>query len=164
MMNSKQGFLRRIGLIVVLLIVALLMAVSPLISAYAADVPRNKTLIIGFEGGPAPAPENMGLNATGSHNSGTNQIMIENLWILNYQTGKSDPWLASGPEKWNSDYTQVDIPLRDGITWSYGQPFTSDDIVFSLNMYKAHPTLLFGGPIAAEVNDVKAVDRLTART
>src|SRR5260221_3881984 len=158
-MISKQVLLRHIGLIV-----ALLLALTPLVQVHSQDVPRNKTVIIGFEGGPAPAPENQGLNATAaSFNSGTNQIMIENLWILNYQTGKSDPWLASGPEKWNSDFTQVDIPLRDGITWSDGQPFTSDDIVFSLNMYKAHPTLLFGGPIAAEVKDVKAVDKLTAR-
>src|SRR5258706_9831785 len=88
--------------------------------------------------------------------------MVENLWILNYQTGKSDPWLASGPEKWNSDFTEVDIPLRDGITWNDGKPFTADDIVFSLNMYKAHPTLKFAGPIADEVKNVKATDKLTA--
>src|SRR5260370_25151769 len=131
-MNSKQRFLRRINLIVVLI-----MTIAPLVSARAAaDVPREKTLIIGFEGGPPPAPENMGLNATGSHTSGTNQVMIENLWIPNYQTGKSDPCLASGQAKWNTDFTQVDIPLRDGITWIDGQPFTSDDIVFFLNIYK----------------------------
>ncbi len=148
-MISKQVLLRHIGLIV-----ALLLALTPLVQVHSQDVPRNKTLIIGFEGGPAPAPENQGLNATAaSFNSGTNQIMVENLWILNYQTGKSDPWLASGPEKWNSDFTEVDIPLRDGITWNDGKPFTADDIVFSLNMYKAHPTLKFAGPIADEVKD-----------
>src|SRR5882672_5484996 len=120
-MISKQVLLRHIGLIV-----ALLLALTPLVQEHSQDVPRNKTLIIGFEGGPPPAPENAGVNATTSlTGQGTNQIMIENLWILNYQTGKSDPWLASGPEKWNSDYTEVDIPLRDGITWSDGKPFTA---------------------------------------
>src|SRR5579872_4810968 len=99
-MNSKHVFLRYIGLMA-----ALLLALTPLVQVHSQDVPRNKSLIIGFEGGPAPAPENAGLNATALTSQGPNQIMIESLWILNYQTGKSDPWLASGPEKWNSDYT-----------------------------------------------------------
>jgi peptide/nickel transport system substrate-binding protein len=157
-MKSKHVFLRHIGVVV-----ALLLAITPLTQVHSQDVPRNKTLIIGFEGGPAAAPENAGLNATALTSQGPNQIMIESLWVLNYQTGKSDPWLASGPEKWNSDFTVVDIPLREGITWSDGEPFTADDIVFSLNMYKAHPTLIFAGIIAAEVKSVEAVDKLTAR-
>jgi len=156
-MNKKHAFFRHIGLVVVVL-----MAFTPFVLAQAQDVPREKTLIIGFEGGPAQAPENAGLNATATNSQGVHQVMIESLYMLNYQTGESMPWLASGPEKWNADYTVVDIPLRKGITWNDGQPFTADDVVFSLNMYKAHPTLIFAGPIAQEVKDVKALDPLTA--
>ena len=98
-MNSKRGFLRHIGLII-----AVLLLVAPLIPAYAADVPREKTLIIGFEGGPAQAPENFGLNATALNSQGVHQVMIESLYILNYQTGKAEPWLEvykKPNESWN---------------------------------------------------------------
>ena len=148
-MNKRQRFLQHIGLVVVVL-----MAFTPFILASAQDVPREKTLIIGFEGGPAQAPENAGLNATATNSQGVHQVMIESLYVLNYQTGESIPWLASGPETWNADFTQVDIPLREGVTWNDGEPFTADDVVFSINMYKEHPTLIFAGPIAAEVKDV----------
>src|SRR3954468_15958204 len=118
-MNKKHAFFRHIGLIVVLV-----MAFTPFILVSAQDVPREKTLIIGFEGGPAQAPENAGLNATATNSQGVHQVMIESLWILNYQTGESVPWLASGPEQWNSDYTVVDIPIREGVEWNDGEPFT----------------------------------------
>jgi peptide/nickel transport system substrate-binding protein len=157
-MNKKHAFFRHIGLVVVLV-----MAFTPFILVSAQDVPREKTLIIGFEGGPAQAPENAGLNATATNSQGVHQVMIESLYVLNYQTGESVPWLASGPEKWNADFTQVDIPLREGVTWNDGEPFTADDVVFSMNMYKAHPTLIFAGAIAAEVKEASAVDAHTAR-
>jgi len=154
--NSKRGFLRQIGLII-----ALMLIIAPLISAHAADVPRDKTLIIGFEGGPAQAPENFGLNATALNSQGVHQVMIESLYVLNYQTGKAEPWLAADTEKWNSDYTAFDIPLRKGVMWNDGQPFTADDVVFSLKMYKAHPSLIFGAAIADGVKDVTATDPQT---
>src|SRR5690242_20466831 len=133
-MKKRHLFLRHIGLIVVILI-----ALIPFILAYAQDVPRDQTLIIGFEGGPSQAPENFGVTTTANNSQGVHQVMIESLYILNYQTGQAVPWLASGPEKWNKDYTVVDIPLRKGITWNDGVAFTADDVIFSLNMYKAHP-------------------------
>src|SRR5262245_24709754 len=136
-MNRKLGILLHISVIVVLLLAA-----APRVAVYAAQaVPREKTLIIGFEGGPAQAPENAGLNATALNSQGIHQVMIESLYVLNYQTGEAVPWLASGPEKWNSDYTAFDIPLRAGVEWNDGVAFTADDVVFSLNMFNAHSSL-----------------------
>ncbi len=155
-MNSKRGFLRHIGLII-----AVMLIIAPLIPAQAADVPRDKTLIIGFEGGPSQAPENFGLNATANNSQGVHQVMIESLYVLNYQTGKAVPWLAADTEKWNADFTAFDIPLRKGVEWNDGQPFTADDVVFSLKMFKAHPSLIFAAAIADGVKDVTATDPLT---
>jgi len=157
-MNKRLVLLRQI-----VLVVALLIAATSILLVQAQDVPREKTLIIGFEGGPAQAPENAGLNATATNSQGVHQVMIESLYVLNYQTGESMPWLAAGPESWNEDYSVVTIPLREGVEWNDGQPFTADDVVFSLNMFKEHPTLIFAGAIADQVKEVTAVDPLTVQ-
>jgi peptide/nickel transport system substrate-binding protein len=157
-MSKKLILMRQIALIVVLL-----MAFTSILLVQAQDVPREKTLIIGFEGGPAQAPENAGLNATAVNSQGHHQVMIESLWVLNYQTGESVPWLASGPEVWNEDYTSFDIPIREGVEWNDGTPFTAEDVVFSINLFKENPTLIFAGAIASEVAEATVVDPLTAR-
>src|SRR4051812_48772397 len=65
------------------------------------DVQREKTLIIGFEGGPAAAPENFGLNPASLNSQGVHQVMIESLYYLNYESGELVPWLAAGPAEFN---------------------------------------------------------------
>ena len=49
---------------------------------------------------------------------------------LNRVTGEFEPWLA---EKWTAspDGLTFTITLRDGLTFSDGIPFTSDDVVFT---------------------------------
>jgi peptide/nickel transport system substrate-binding protein len=49
---------------------------------------------------------------------------------LNRATGDYEPWLA---EKWSAsaDSRVLTLTLRDGVTFSDGVPFTSDDVVFT---------------------------------
>ena len=49
---------------------------------------------------------------------------------LNRVTGDYEPWLA---EKWTAspDGRVFTLTLRDGVTFSDGVPFTSDDVVFT---------------------------------
>ena len=42
---------------------------------------------------------------------------------------------------WNADGTQLSITLRDGVTWSDGQPFTAKDVLFTLNLLTEHKEL-----------------------
>jgi peptide/nickel transport system substrate-binding protein len=123
-------------------------------------VPRESTLIIGFEGGPHAAPEQSGLNPGATNSQGHHQVMIESLYYLNYQTGELIPWLAAGPAEWNEDFTEVTIHLREGIKWSDGQPFTADDIVFTIDMLKANPTLSYASAVV-DVAEAVAADALT---
>lgn len=125
-------------------------------------ISRENTLIIGFEGGPHAAPEQSGLNPGATNSQGHHQVMIESVYYLNYQTGEMIPWLAAGSPEWNEDYTEVVIPLREGITWSDGEAFTADDIVFTINMLKENPTLSFADRVV-DVTDVEAVDDLTVQ-
>ncbi len=126
------------------------------------DIPREKTLIIGFEGGPVAAPENAGLNPGVTFSQGTQQVMIESLYYLNYQSGEMIPWLAADQATWNDDFTVVTIPLREGIKWSDGEAFTADDIVFTVNMLKENPTLSYASTVV-DVVDAQAVDELTVQ-
>lgn len=128
----------------------------------SSDVPREKTLIIGFEGGPAAAPEQAGLNPGSMSSQGHHQVMIESLYYLNYQTGELIPWLAAEQATWNEDFTVVTIPLRDGIKWSDGEPFTAEDIVFTIDMLKANPTLSFADRVV-DVTKAEAVDDVTVQ-
>lgn len=126
------------------------------------EIPRENTLIIGFEGGPHAAPEQNGLNPGATNSQGHHQVMIESLYYLNYQSGELIPWLASGPAAWNDDFTEVTVPLREGITWSDGEAFTADDIVFTINMLQENPTLIFANRVV-DVIDAVAVDDLTVQ-
>jgi len=134
-------------------------------AAPAADlqgVTREKTLIIGFEGGPHAAPEQNGLNPGATNSQGHHQVMIESLYYLNYQSGELIPWLAAGPAEWNDDYTEAVIKLRQGIKWSDGEPFTAEDIVFTIDMLKANPTLSYASAVV-DVTAAEAVDELTLK-
>ncbi|MEZ4733617.1 MAG: ABC transporter substrate-binding protein [Caldilineaceae bacterium] len=126
------------------------------------DVPRERTLIIGFEGGPAATPENHGLNPGSLFSQGNHQVMIESLYYLNYQTGELIPWLAAEQASWNDDFTEVTIPLRDGIKWSDGEAFTAEDIVFTINMLKENPTLSYASTMV-DVASAEAVDDVTVK-
>ncbi len=73
------------------------------------------------------------------------------------------PWLAES-YTYNADSTELTVKLRQGVTWSDGQPFTADDIVFTLNMLKTNaPKVNFSVDMQTWVKDVVAVDPLTAR-
>ena len=44
-------------------------------------------------------------------------------------------WLATGYE-YAPDFKQLTIKLRSGVKWSDGQPFSADDVVYTLNTLK----------------------------
>jgi peptide/nickel transport system substrate-binding protein len=92
---------------------------------------------------------------------GMNQNLMEPLFMLNYETGNIDGWLASGYTS-NADQTVWTVTLRPGTEWSDGQPLTSDDVVFTINMLITHaPLLNFSIPIKNEVASVVALDDRT---
>src|SRR5438270_11028317 len=72
---------------------------------------------------------------------GMNQNLLEPMFMLNYETGAIDGWLAESYTA-NADQTEFTVKLRPGTEWSDGQPLTSDDIVFTITMLKTHAPLL----------------------
>lgn len=71
------------------------------------------------------------------------------------------PYLATSYE-YSQDFTQVSVKLRDGVTWSDGQPFTAQDVVFTLKMLVDNaPKLTWSGDIKHWVKDATAADNHT---
>ncbi|HET9920498.1 MAG TPA: ABC transporter substrate-binding protein [Ktedonobacteraceae bacterium] len=69
---------------------------------------------------------------------GTLGMIYETLLFFNRENGNVQPWLASSYQ-FSSDATHVTFNLRQGVKWSDGQPLTSADVVFTLNMLKQYP-------------------------
>lgn len=79
--------------------------------------------------------------ATGNQASGTLGMIYEPLLYINtLQGGTVTPWLAASYQ-FSSDGTTLTFHLRPNVQWSDGQPFSSDDVVFTLNMLKQYPAL-----------------------
>lgn len=86
-------------------------------------------------------------------NSGTGYVVNsiglvnEPLYIFNNMvpTQPPNPMLASGQPTWSADGKSVTIPIRTGVKWSDGKPFTASDVAFTFNMLKANPKLFTSG-------------------
>jgi peptide/nickel transport system substrate-binding protein len=76
--------------------------------------------------------------------SGTQGMIYETLLFFNSMDGSIHPWLASSYQ-FSSDATSITFNIHPNVQWSDGQPFTSDDVVFTLNMLKQFPALDLNG-------------------
>lgn len=86
----------------------------------------------------------------------TNGMIYEPLYYFNtVKTGQVNPWLATG-YTWSNSGKTLDFQLRHGVTWTDGQPFTSDDVVYTLDLAKNNTAL---NKYALPLADVKANGR-----
>ncbi|WP_405110367.1 ABC transporter substrate-binding protein [Micromonospora sp. NBC_01405] len=82
-------------------------------------------------------------------------LIFDTLLVLD--TGnRATPLLATGVST-SPDSTVFTLPLRTGVTWHDGKPFTADDVVFTIDYYRKHDTVRFATPLA-NVTNVKAQD------
>jgi len=130
------------------------------------DVPRNRTLILAGLGGEHPGAftdvDIFNPFSLTYSRSGYTQACTEGLFYYNMLGDEFIPWMAEGYE-FNDDFTEVTVTLREGVEWSDGEPFTANDIVFSLNLYLGHPDLRFAGEIVDTVKSAEAVDDLNVK-
>lgn len=69
--------------------------------------------------------------------------IYEPLAVLDGYSGELHPWLASSYEQ--PDAETIVFTIRDGVTWSDGEPFTTADVAFSFQLIKDNPQLDLNG-------------------
>ena len=101
-----------------------------------ADLPREETVIFDKDGSGLvqnpfnfnwllPTQETMGV--------GLHQAVMEPLFILNYETGEIQPWLAESLTP-NETLDVWTLKLREGVKWADGEDFNADDMIFTLDV------------------------------
>lgn len=109
----------------------------------------------------APGPvgdftRNFNVFANGSVLSGTQGLVYETLLFFNREDGSVKPWLASSYQL-SSDATTITFKLRPDVKWSDGRPFTSADVVFTMNLIRNHPATDYSA-LWTVIKDVSAPD------
>lgn len=132
-------------------------------STSAEAVDESQILRMGL-GARIPAPDIWNPYIPGTFVlQGMIETMIEPLFMLNYETGKIDGWLGESFEA-NEAQDEWTIKLKQGTEWSDGQPLTSEDVVFTIEMLKKNvPQLNWSGAVEKWVKSVEAVDDRTVK-
>ncbi len=133
------------------------------------EVPRNRTLVIDCAevnicGGQIADHDSFNPYLPGTTSRTGYNFLYEPLYYYNAfrETDNLIPWIAES-HHFNDDYTEVTVKIRDGVEWSDGTPWTVHDLVFTINMLKAHaPTLLFSTDMQTWVKKAEALDAHTA--
>jgi peptide/nickel transport system substrate-binding protein len=143
--------------------------VTPLVFAasQAADVPRNRTMIMAGLGGEDVGGftdvNNFNSFQPGLSRSGWYQGGQEGLFYYNMLGDQFIPWLATGYQ-YNPDYSGLTVTIRPGVEWADGQPFTANDVVYTLQLLHDNTDLNpNASDIARLVSSVTAPDPQTVQ-
>ncbi|HSH82850.1 MAG TPA: ABC transporter substrate-binding protein, partial [Herpetosiphonaceae bacterium] len=128
----------------------------------AVTAARNETLNIGI-GGRISDPTNFNLYAGGDRSgTGLHQVAYEYFFYRNLQTGEYIPWIAESYE-YSDDFETITVQLREGVTWNDGEPFTTEDVVFTYDLLRENPGMTWAEEANKRVESVEAVDERTVR-
>ncbi len=131
-------------------------------SSGLGDLPRSETLITDILTGRVGSPTNFNEWVGWKwRDRGMQNLANETLWSVDFATGKIIPGLAAGDPVYSEDFTAVTIPLREGVTWSDGEPFTAADVVFTVETLKAYEGFNANSFFVENVKSVSAPDDYT---
>jgi len=157
----KKGFLLAYTAIIVTIVFSA--AFAPVVNAELPEgISREETVIASFTSVMAD-PYNFNPIVPGHlRNQGWHQCALDVLWEINVSYGKYINELARAPpEPLNENYTKWRIYLREGVYWSDGVEFTSEDVVFTLKLLASTPGNIVYSFWNSTLKDVVAVDRYT---
>jgi peptide/nickel transport system substrate-binding protein len=129
------------------------------------QVPRERTYVMSFHGF-AGAWADAGVcnpYAIGYHYQYGLNSALEPLEYYSAFADEYTPWLATGHE-YNDDFTELTVHIREGAEWSDGEPFTAEDVAYTMNMLIDYaPALRYSAQVNEWVNEVEAVDDYTVK-
>jgi peptide/nickel transport system substrate-binding protein len=130
----------------------------------AGTFPREQTLIARQLTGRVGTPDNFNLWVGWKwQDRGIQNLADEPLWSVDFATGNIINGLASGDPTYNDDFTSITIPLREGVAWNDGTPFTSADVVYTVETLIAHEGFNAHTFFVDNVASVTAVDDYTVQ-
>lgn len=89
------------------------------------------------------------------------QIVYEPLAFYSAFTDEFTMWLAESYE-YSTDYMQLTIKTRPGITWSDGTPFTAEDVAYTFNkLVEVGSMVKFGADVQLFLDSAEATDDVT---
>jgi peptide/nickel transport system substrate-binding protein len=133
---------------------------QPMAQAANLPTPREQTLVIEADPTNIWDSFNPFIPNGEAGGFGIATISRELLFYTNALTGEIKPWLGLD-YAYNDDFTQCTLTLNPNATWSDGEPFTADDVVFSQTLLLENPTL---NGAAAAIRDIKVVSATDAHT
>ena len=159
--GSVRSLLTSLSASVMLIIAAVNAAPLSAESAHAdiKEVARKDTLMVSAFGPGLTEiqdPQNMNpysLGGLGRVRDILNKTIFEFLYLYNHNTGEQIPWLATNYTT-APDGMSVAVTLRNGVEWSDGQPFTSDDVKYTVELLRDTPSLVFAADMKEWVKDV----------
>ena len=122
--------------------------------------PRASTLIVDQLGGRINNPTQTNPYQAGTHMSaGLHQLVYSTLWEINTATGEQFPALAAEmPEALNDDFTSFRVTLRDNLRWSDGEPISTADMAFNIDMILNTPEFPYSGFLSQVIDNYEVVD------
>jgi peptide/nickel transport system substrate-binding protein len=125
-------------------------------------LPRDQTLIADILTGRVGTPSNFNEWVGWKwRDRGMQTLANEPLWSVDFATGEIISGLAAGDPIYNDDFTRLEIPLREGVAWDDGTPFTSADVVFTVETLIAYEGFNSHPVFADNVASVSAPDDYT---
>jgi peptide/nickel transport system substrate-binding protein len=137
-------------------------AVSDIVPASLAEVPRNQTVQLGWgvSGGSSIGTTNPWVLPGYTHQEGNN-LMWEPLMYFGIYKNEYIPWLADSMEYTDDTFTTLEIKLNAGAKWSDGTAVTAADVKYTFDGQIQYNTLPYHTQFSDLVDSVTAVDDLT---
>ncbi len=133
--------------------------------AFAAQVgtfPREETLIARILTGRVGTPDNFNQWVGWKwQDRGIQNLADEPLWSVDFVTGEIINGVASGDPTYNADFTTLTVPLREGVAWSDGEPFTAADVVYTVETLMQYSGFNAHSFFVDNVESVTALDDYT---
>jgi len=132
--------------------------------AVLGTFPRSETLIARILTGRVGSPDNFNWWVGWKwQDRGIQNLAAEPLWSVDFATGNIINGLASGDPSYNEDFTELTIPLREGVAWSDGEPFTAADVVYTVETLMAYDGFSAHSYFVDNVASVTAEDDYTVK-
>lgn len=126
------------------LLLSLLVSITFVVAACGEKTPATrKTTVLSIAANTSGAwQQNFNpFSSTAFNQAGSHGMIYETLLFMNgQQAGTITPWLAVSYQ-FSTDVKTLTFHLRPNVQWSDGQPFTSADVIFTLDLFKQYPAL-----------------------